>query len=128
MWPRVVELMLACWLLMTPLVFRGTPALGEYAPSTVVSGAIIAVTALLSLAPSLRSARFATLAVAVWLAAHGYFFALRPGPPAAQNELVVGLILMLFGVLPNHINQPPLPWRGDLPREGERHQGCGTGS
>jgi hypothetical protein len=111
MWPRVVELMLACWLLMMPLVFRGTPAVGEYALNGVVSGAVIAMTSLLSLAPRLQLARLGTLAVAVWVAAHGYFAAPRPGPPAAQNELVVGLILMLFAVLPNHINQPPIPWR-----------------
>lgn len=116
MWPRVVEVMLGCWLMVAPFVFRGTPSVEEYAATAVASGAVIAAASLLSFWPRARVARLATLAAAVWLAAHGYFSAPRPGPPAAQNEIVVGLVLLLFAILPNETNQPPVPWR----RRGER--------
>jgi hypothetical protein len=116
MWPRVAELMIACWLLVTPLVFRGTAAIADYALSSAAAGTIVALIALLDLSWHLRFARFVTLAVGIGLIVHGYVSAARPGPPAAQNELVAGLMLMMFAVLPNHVNQPPRPWRRHPPR------------
>jgi hypothetical protein len=111
MWPRVVEAMLGCWLLITPFVFRGTTALDDYATKAVVCGGLVVTCALASMWPRAAWARLGTIAVALWLTAFGYFAADRPGPPAAQNEITVGLILILFAVLPNQINEAPAPWR-----------------
>ena len=111
MWPRVIEGMLGAWLLLTPFVFRGTEAVGGYVFNAVACGAAIAVASLLSFWRPTRHARFLTLAASLWLALHGYFGAERPGPPAAQNELVIGLTLLLFAIMPNEVNQVPEPWR-----------------
>ena len=107
MWPRVSEVALGCWLLLTPFVFRGTEALGNYAVNAVVSGSVVILASLLSFWDRTRFGHLVTLVVSLWLATHGYFWADRPGPPAAQNELTVGLLLLLFAVLPNEINDPP---------------------
>jgi hypothetical protein len=93
MWPRVIEGMLGCWMLATPLVFRGTTAIDDFTTSALVSGAVVIVMALLSFWEPTRVARFVTLGVSLWLALHGYFAAERPGPPAAQNEIMIGLTL-----------------------------------
>lgn len=111
MWPRVMEGMLGCWMLATPLVFRGTTAVGDYTASALGSGAIVIVMALLSFWEPARLARFATLAASLWLAFHGYFAAERPGPPAAQNEIMIGLTLLLLAIIPNEASQPPRAWR-----------------
>jgi hypothetical protein len=111
MWPRVIEGMLGCWLLVTPFVFRGTTAIDDYTTSALVSGAIVIVMALLSFWEPTRLARFVTLGVSLWLALHGYFAAERPGPPAAQNEIMIGLTLLLFAIIPNEASQPPRVWR-----------------
>ena len=111
MWPRVIEGMLGCWLLVTPLVFRGTPAVEDYTTSAFVSGAVIIVMALLSFWEPTRLARFVTLGVSLWLALHGYFAAERPGPPAAQNEIMIGLTLLLMAIIPNEASRPPRAWR-----------------
>jgi hypothetical protein len=111
MWPRVVEIMFGCWLLVTPFVFRTTTAIDDYAGHAVLSGALIAAASMLGCWPPLRHAHLATLSVAAWLTLHGYFSAARPGPPAAQNEIVVGLIVLLFAILPNEVNQAPRSWR-----------------
>ena len=111
MWPRVIEGMLGCWLLVTPLVFRGTPAVEDYTTSALVSGAVIIVMALLSFWEPTRLARFVTLGVSLWLALHGYFAAERPGPPAAQNEIMIGLTLLLMAIIPNEASRPPRAWR-----------------
>lgn len=107
MWPRVVEVMIGAWLVITPLVFRGTESVAAYAVNAVVSGTIVIVASLAAFWPPAGWARYVTLAVSVWLTLHGYFSAIRPGPPAAQNEIMAGLLLLLFAVLPNHVNQPP---------------------
>lgn len=112
MWPRVVEGMLGAWLLVTPFVFRGTNAVGDFVASSVISGIVIAVASLLSFWRPTRHARFVTLAASLWLSLHGYFGAERPGPPAAQNELVIGLTLLLFALMPNEVDDVPEPWRG----------------
>lgn len=111
MWPRVVEGMLGCWMLVTPLVFRGTTSVEEYTTSALVSGAVVIVMALLSFWEPTRLARFVTLGVSLWLALHGYFAAERPGPPAAQNEIMIGLTLLLFAIIPNEATRPPRAWR-----------------
>lgn len=111
MWARVIEGMLGCWLLVTPLVFRGTTAVEDYTTSALVSGAVVIVMALLSFWEPTRLARFVTLGVSLWLALHGYFAAERPGPPAAQNEIMIGLTILLFAIIPNDASQPPTAWR-----------------
>lgn len=111
MWPRVIEGMLGCWLLVTPFVFRGTTAVEDYTTSALVSGAVVIVMAVLSFWEPARLARFVTLGVSLWLALHGYFAAERPGPPAAQNEIMIGLTLLLFAIIPNEASRPPRAWR-----------------
>ena len=115
MWPRVVELMLGAWLVITPFVFREAADLSRYTLSTVTSGVIVMLASLLAFWDRARWARFITLAASGWLMAHGYFAAPRPGPPGAQNELTVGLLLLVFAILPNEINDPPIPWRRPAP-------------
>lgn len=111
MWPRVAEVALGCWLVITPFVFRGTTAVEDYALNAAMTGSVVIVASLLSFWSRLRMAHLVTLAAALWLAAHGYFLAERPGPPAAQNELTTGLLLLLFAILPNEINDEPRGWR-----------------
>ena len=110
MWPRVVEVMLGAWLVISPFIFRDTSGLERYTVSMVVSGTVIAVASSLAFWSPAAGARYVTLLTSLWLMAHGYFFAARPGPPAAQNELVVGLVILLFAVLPNDVNRPPEKW------------------
>ena len=115
MWPRVIELMLGCWLVVSPFVFRGTPELERYMFSLVGSGAVVVIASLLSFWPPAASARFLTLLTSLWLTGHGYFAAVRPGPPAAQNEIMIGLLLLVFAILPNDTNRPPADWHDRAP-------------
>jgi hypothetical protein len=115
MWPRVIEGMLGAWLLLTPFIFRMTDRIDEYVLNGLACGAAIAVASLLSFWRPARHARFLTLALSLWLVLHGYFSANRPGPPAAQNELVIGLTLLLLAIMPNEVNDVPDPWRRPHP-------------
>lgn len=108
MWPRWIELLLAGWLLLAPFVVdAGT----GYALSHFATGAAVAAAAALALWRRSEAARAVIAIAALWLVAHGYLAAPRPGPLAAQNEIVVGLTLLMFVVIPNEANAPPKPWR-----------------
>jgi len=111
MWARVVELMLGAWLVLSPLIFRNTTDVSEYVVNDVVCGSLVVTLALMCFWPPLQRANVATLLVAVWLVGHGYFSAERPGPPAAQNEIVLGLLLLVFAIIPSEALSPPRPWR-----------------
>jgi hypothetical protein len=38
-----------------------------------------------------------------------------PTPPALQNDLLVGVLLLMFAILPSEASLPPRSWRDYLP-------------
>ena len=111
MWPRIAELLLGVWLLLTPLVFAGTASLDAYVPRDVAAGVAVIVLSLLSFWRRMEWPHLATAVVALGLGLAAYFGATRPGPPAAQNEIGVALALLLFAIVPNEATRPPKGWR-----------------
>jgi hypothetical protein len=110
MWPRVVEWMLGFWLLLSPLIFHETQKVEMFAPKATVAGGVVALISLASLWSPLRKLHLANGAIAAWLILSGYFGAERPGPPAAQNDIVVGLLLLMFFVIPTEGHLPSDQW------------------
>ena len=108
MWARVIEVMLGFWLAMSPFIFRHVPEERALWFNDLFSASIVIVLALISFWPPLRFAHLANLLVAGWLIAFGYF-ASYPTPPALQNDIVVGLLLMMFAIIPNQATLPPRP-------------------
>lgn len=111
MWARVIEMMLGAWLVISPFIFRGTPGLERYVVNDVIAGSLAIVFALLCFWGRTPRAHLATLVLGAWLAGYGYLSADRPGPPAAQNDIVIGLLLMVFAVVPTAAARPPAAWR-----------------
>lgn len=111
MWARVCELMLGCWLVISPLILRGTDRIGEFVWIDITVGSVIVLLSLLSFWRPARWAHLGTAAVAAGLALFAYFGFERPGPPAAQNELTVAYLLLIFAIVPNEATLPPEPWR-----------------
>ena len=111
MWPRVAELMLGAWLMVSPLVFRGTPAVETFALRDLLFGAAVIVLSLLSFWRRTAAAHLVTAALAVVLGGLAYLGSERPGPPAAQNEITLALLLVLLAILPNDTNLPPRAFR-----------------
>lgn len=110
MWPRALELVLGCWLLLSPLVFGHT---GGSALGLVDRGAGMLVVAIvaISLLPSFDRLHLATLPLAVALIAWSWSAFPRPGPFGAQNQILVGLLLGLLSVVPSDASSPPESWR-----------------
>jgi hypothetical protein len=114
MWARVIEVMLGCWLAMSPFIFRHGAEDRVLWFNDLFSAIIVIVLALVSFWPPLRFAHVANLTIALWLIAFGFWASSYPAPPALQNNIVVGLLLLMFAIVPNEATRPPRPWRDFL--------------
>jgi hypothetical protein len=111
MWARVVELMIGLWLCISPLLFRGTASAQAFTAIDLTAGSAVVVLSLLSFWSRTARAHLVTLVLAIGLGAFAWLAWPRPGPPAAQNELMAAMLLALFAIIPNEASAPPRPWR-----------------
>jgi hypothetical protein len=114
MWPRIAELLVGLWCIVSPWLFghAGTDSVRMW--NDVGAGVALVVLSMASYRHSTSWAHFLSGLVAVWLIGSGYFGAERPGPPANQNEIVTGLLVLLLFFLPNEAGLPPESWRREL--------------
>jgi len=111
MWARVCETMIGCWLLMSPFIFRHSEGAWALWATDLGAGFATIVLALASYWDPLRRAHLAILAVAFWLVGFGRFAESPPLSPALQNDILVGLLLMLFAIIPTEASEPPRAWQ-----------------
>ena len=111
MWPRIVELLLGLWLAASPFIFETTGLGPLVATQSVVCAIVVIAASCFSFRESTRHARAVTALVGLWLVGAAYVTASRPAEPELQNQFTVGLLLILFVVIPNEANRPPRPWR-----------------
>lgn len=116
MWARVVEVMLGCWLALSPATFERAAASGELWLTDICAGGLVICFALASFWQPTRRAHLAILVVATALVAKGFMV---PFPPSAaeQNHILVGLLLMMFAIIPGRASQPPQGWKEFAERE-----------
>lgn len=109
MWPRVSEIILGLWLILSPFAF-GTPS-HKWASwvADLSAGILTILLALASLLTPLRKAHLAIFLVAIALMGFGYISS--PVTPALQNDLLMGLLLMMFAIVPSEASIPPRTWR-----------------
>ena len=105
MWARTVEIMLGFWLMASPFIFRA-----ETLANDLLCGLLVIVFGLLAYWNRTEWAHFLTLGVSIWLIGFGYW-AGHPAPPEAQNQIVVGLLLGMFAIIPNRTNELPESWQ-----------------
>ena len=111
MWVRVIETMLGLWLVLSPFIFGHYPAHQALWQNDFACGVAIVLLALGSFWPPLRHLHLLSLLVAGWLIGFGYVYGGYPAPPGAQNDIFLGLTLLLFAIIPNEANKPSRSWR-----------------
>ncbi|REJ70064.1 MAG: hypothetical protein DWQ31_02280 [Planctomycetota bacterium] len=111
MWARVIEAMLGCWLAISPFIFRMDADDTLLWAVNLVAAATVITCALLSHWPPTRHARCVTAVVSIAIIAYGRIAAPSPGPPELRNLILVGLLLLMFSLVPNFASQPPRGWR-----------------
>jgi hypothetical protein len=110
MWPRVVEVMIGCWLAMSPFIFRHSPSEPALWWNDFACAVAVVTFGLLSYYRPLQHAHLLQLLIGFWLIGFAFVRAGETVPPALQNSVLVGLFLLMFGVIPNHASQPPEQW------------------
>jgi len=110
MWGRVVEMMTAVWLLLSPFIFRAQDNPWILWGDVLTAG-VIAVLSGLSYTRSLRHAHWLILLVAIGLVVAGRLAASPPATAADQNHIFVGFFLMMIAIIPNQASEPPLCWQ-----------------
>ena len=128
MWPRVVEVMLGCWLALSPFIFRHAAGQRGLWFNDMFCGAAVMAIALLSCWPPCRRAHLAIMGVSLWLVGFGYFGAPHPAPPALQNDILVGMLLLMFAIIPSEANLPPHSWRAYFAGQAKAYRPPKTGA
>ena len=59
----------------------------------------------------LRHAHWLIAGVAIWLIGFGRFTGGHPNPPALQNDIIAGILLLMFAIIPDESNRPARAWR-----------------
>ena len=111
MWPRVVECMLGCWLAVSPFVFGHGPDDTMFWIADFTAALVVMTLALGSFYTPTRWAHWLLLGVALAMIAYGRLGMPHPQPPALQNHIVIGLLLLMFAIIPNQASMPPAAWR-----------------
>jgi hypothetical protein len=109
MWPRMVQVMLGGWLLLSPLIFRIDSRDTALLAVHMASGAAVGILALLAIRQ--RFLHLATFFLGLWLIAYGYGVGGYPPAPAYRNLLILGALVAVLGIIPSDCLRPPRSWR-----------------
>lgn len=112
MWPRVVEVMVGFWLAASPFIFRHPPDRAELWTRDLLCAAAVISLSLLSFWSRTRRAHLGILAVGAYLVLSAFLSDTSPPPAALQNDLLIGVILLMLAILPSDATLPPRSWRG----------------
>lgn len=110
MWARDVEIMIGCWLAMSPFIFGHLEARSGWWVCDFAAALAVIVLAGSSYWRPWRHAHLGQVLIACWVIGFAYSqsWGLAAGAPAAmQNLMGVGLLLMMFGLVPNDAPDPP---------------------
>ncbi|MEX0729127.1 MAG: SPW repeat protein [Planctomycetaceae bacterium] len=110
MWSRVVEAMLGCWLIISPFIFLAPEQRTEWWFNDMIAGLAVIVFALMSYWHPTRRAHLLTLGMAGALIVLAYWHGFGDAPPISQNEMVLGVLLLMFAIVPNDAGHPPPAW------------------
>ena len=108
MWPRVIEFMLACWIAMSPFIFRYPFNANFFWYTDLCCAGLVAFFALISLYHPLRKMHLCNIGVGLYLIGVNGFFDISP---ILENYMILGIILLIVSLVPIPANEPPEPWQ-----------------
>lgn len=111
MWARIVEVMLGCWLAVSPFIFSYAPDAYDLWWTSLIGAVVIWTFALASYWPKLWKVHLMNAAVGAGLVALAFLQPDPPPAPAYQNYAVLGLLLIMFGIIPSRATEPPKAWQ-----------------
>ena len=116
MWARIVEVMLALFLILSTFIFPYEKPLWIF---DLIVGTWIVFFALLSYNYSLRKIHLLNLLASFALV---IFAGIQPSPPPApyQSYMVLGILILMTAIIPSKASDPPIPW-SEFYKKGKGH-------
>ncbi len=111
MWARVIEFMLACWLATSPFIFSFPDDAMLYWFIDFGCSAAIAFFAFTSFYDPLTKMHLFNLVPAFFLIVLGFCATESFLQYAIQNYIILGILLLMFAIIPTDASQQPKPWR-----------------
>lgn len=108
MWARVLEFVMACWLVLSRFIFSYDAGDVFLRVNDLVCAVLVMALAFLSFWRPLRYIHLAIIPVGLWLTALA--FLQSDMLPAYRNYMVVGVLLLLFAIVPSSASEPPHTW------------------
>lgn len=117
MWPRISEIILAFWLLLSRFIFHYPDGHSLLGLSDIICAFAILFFSVLSFHSKWNKMHLCNLFVALWLILLAFLHPTPFLPPYLQSHLVVAIILLNFVTLPSPSNLPPRAWQTYLQEE-----------
>jgi len=111
MWARIAELLFAVWLIVSRLIFSYDDI--PFWPDCLAAMAIV-LFSLLSFIDRLNKMHLLQILPAAWLLYVSYTYPTPWLPSGLQNHIILGLLLLLFAIIPSRASEPPRPWKKEL--------------
>ena len=111
MFARVIEVMLAIWLALSPFIFRHPVDARFLWVNDFACATLVALFALLSYARALQHLHLLNGLVGLWLVLSAFLVGDIPPEPGYQNFAATGLLLMMLAIVPSRSQEPPAAWR-----------------
>jgi hypothetical protein len=109
--------MLGVWMLISPFVFQHPASETNLWANDFVSAGVLILCSLASYWRPFGWAHGLLFPYGAWLICFGRMSQAPPLPGGRQNQVIVGLLLMMFAIIPNHASQPPIDWQRRLGAE-----------
>lgn len=111
MWARILELLLAAWLAISPFLFTYTSHATLFWTTDYICTASITLFSLLSFYLPLRKMHLFNLLIAIYLMTLPFIFKEIPNQSPLQNYMVLGILLLMVAIMPTDAHKQPKPWR-----------------
>jgi hypothetical protein len=119
MWARIAEILLACWLAISPFILHDTSEGAISWAHPIICAFLIALFALLSFWNPLKKIHLLSLGIAFWLWGLGYSTFPLIASPSLENSVAVGFLLFMLAIVPSQAFLPTFSWQ-EFYREKQR--------
>lgn len=100
MWGQISIICFGVWLLLSPLIFHGQLYASKFLVEDMMIGTVLVSLGLFNCFYKNRYFSVLIALVGIWCWFSGYFFYEHPRPAGAQNYIVIGLLVLMFVVIP----------------------------
>jgi hypothetical protein len=110
MWARLMEFIIGIWLGMSWLIFRYSVDHASLQINDWICSVCIILFALISYKELFRYSHLLNFFIGLWLISWTFYSGTGIDFGPHQNYMVIGLLLLMFSLVPSRAQEPPKRW------------------